>query len=50
MFSLTSALVVAVGAASVLAAPAEAPVQIAKRSSPNSSGNNNGFYYQFCKP
>lgn len=47
MFSFTTAFVAAVVAVGVLAGPAGAPAALAKRNSPNSSGTNNGYYYQF---
>ncbi|OBT94629.1 hypothetical protein VE01_07926 [Pseudogymnoascus verrucosus] len=47
MFSFTSAFVAAVVAVGVLAGPGGAPAALAKRNSPNSSGTNNGYYYQF---
>lgn len=52
MVSFTACLVALTAAIGVIAAPAEAPAvsAVSKRSSPNSSGTNNGFYYQFCKP
>jgi len=50
MLSFTTAFVVAAVAAGVFGAPTtDDPAQLAKRSSPNSSGTNNGFYYQFCR-
>ncbi|KAJ5896870.1 uncharacterized protein N7473_006269 [Penicillium subrubescens] len=47
MFSFTTALVAATVAAGVLASPAAAPAPLTKRNTPNSSGTNNGYYYQF---
>jgi hypothetical protein len=51
MVSFTACLIAFTAAISVIAAPVEGPAESAmlKRSSPNSSGTNNGFYYQFCE-
>lgn len=50
MVSLTTTLVAFATVIGVIAAPLEGPTEsaISKRSSPNSSGTNNGYYYQFC--
>lgn len=50
MVNFTTALLTVVAAFRVIAAPVEGPTEyaIAKRSSPNSQGTNNGFFYQFC--
>ncbi|PVH96187.1 glycoside hydrolase family 11 protein [Periconia macrospinosa] len=49
MISFTVALVALTAAIGVVAAPVNDPadITISKRSSPNSSGTNNGFFYQF---
>ncbi|KAF5854546.1 hypothetical protein GGP41_007334 [Bipolaris sorokiniana] len=49
MVSFTASLVAFATIMGVIAAPVEGPgdITISKRSSPNSSGTNNGFYYQF---
>lgn len=51
MVSFTASLVAFATIMGVIAAPVEGPgdITISKRSSPNSSGTNNGFYYQFCE-
>lgn len=48
MFSFTTAIVAAAVAVGVLASPADEPAMLARRNTPNSSGTNNGFFYQFC--
>jgi endo-1,4-beta-xylanase len=47
MFSFTTAYVAATVAVGVLASPATAPAALTKRNTPNSSGTNNGYFYQF---
>lgn len=47
MFSFTTAFVAATVAVGVLASPAAAPAALTKRNTPNSSGTNNGYFYQF---
>jgi hypothetical protein len=50
MISFTTALVALTAAVGVIAAPVDGPTDVKiKRSSPNSSGTNNGFFYQFCE-
>ena len=51
MVSLTASLISLAMIIGVIAVPVEGPAEstISKRSSPNSSGTNNGFYYQFCE-
>lgn len=51
MVSFTASLVAFATIMGVIAMPTEGLTEatVAKRSTPNGSGNNNGFYYQFCK-
>lgn len=48
MFSFTTAFFASTLAAGILASPAAAPSALIKRNTPNSSGTNNGYFYQFC--
>lgn len=48
MFSFTTAFVAATLVVGILAKPAAAPAGLTKRNTPNSSGTNNGYFYQFC--
>ena len=48
MFSLNTAFIAATLAVGVLAGPVAVPAAVTKRNTPNSSGINNGYFYQFC--